>query len=113
MSHVQPLTKPNHILPSYFRPEKRATVLLAHGPFVDFPLDHPQAGGVLGDTDDAAAIAAAAAATAAAAEVGGPEIGGGHVCRACGGPRFGRITCAGCGANAHSWKAGVDAGGVA
>lgn len=78
-----------------------------------FFLATAQVGGALGDTDDAAAMAAAAAATAAAVDVGGAELGGGNVCRACGGPRFGRKVCARCGANANSWKDGMEADGVA
>eukprot|EP00904_Undaria_pinnatifida_P006463 jgi/Undpi1/2947/HiC_scaffold_14.g06324.m1 len=61
----------------------------------------------------AAAAAAAAAATTAAAAVmeAGAELGGGNVCRACGGPRFGRTVCAKCGANAKNWEAGVESDG--
>ena len=63
--------------------------------------------------ESAAAAAAAAAATAAAATMeGGAELGGGNVCRACGGPRFGRTVCAKCGANAKSWTAGVESDGT-
>lgn len=49
-----------------------------------------------------AVAAAAAEAAAEAASAGGAEPGGGFVCRACGGPRFGRAVCAKCGANANS-----------
>ncbi|CAB1110135.1 unnamed protein product [Ectocarpus sp. CCAP 1310/34] len=62
------------------------------------------------DAENAAAIAAAAAA-AAASTTGMAELGGGRVCRACGGPRFGRTVCAKCGANANSWRGEVDSGG--
>eukprot|EP00752_Nemacystus_decipiens_P018220 g16349.t1 len=71
--------------------------------------------GIDGEEDAAAAenaaAAAAAAAATAAAVVGGAEPGGGRVCRECGGPRFGRTVCAKCGANANSWRGGVESEG--
>lgn len=63
------------------------------------------------EADKAAERAATEAAAKATAEIGVPELGGGNVCRACGGPRFGRKVCAACGAHASTWRTSQGAAG--
>lgn len=59
---------------------------------------------------EAVGMVARAAGSMALAGLGQAEEGGGNVCRACGGPRFGRLVCASCGAHAKA-LAGVATGG--